>query len=192
MKIYFTASILSKSEYLKEYEAIVEALRQLGHIVVSEHILTKDSDQVLSQSEAEQQRYYRAMLARINSCDLMVAEVSFPSTVHIGHELTLALEKGKSVLALHQEGRRPVLFWGIDSERFYLAEYKLDNLEKILEDSIEYLADQQDVRFNFFISPNIQRYLDWVAKYRRTPRAVYLRELLEKDISENKDWKKQK
>ena len=192
MKIYFTASILSKSEYLKEYEAIVEALRQLGHIVVSEHILTKDSDQVLSQSEAEQQRYYRAMLARINSCDLMVAEVSFPSTVHIGHELTLALEKGKSVLALHQEGRRPVLFWGIDSERFYLAEYKLDNLEKILEDSIEYLADQQDVRFNFFISPNIQRYLDWVAKYRRTPRAVYLRELLEKDIRENKDWKKQK
>jgi hypothetical protein len=192
MKIYFTASILSKSEYLREYKAIVEALRKLNHSVVSEHIFKKDTNQVLSQSEAEQQRYYRAMLARINECELMVAEVSFPSTVHIGHELTLALEKGKPVLALHLAGKRPVLFWGIDSERFYLAEYNLDNLEDVLQDSIEYLSDQQDVRFNFFISPKIQQYLDWVARYKRTPRAVYLRELLEKDMRENKDWKKQK
>lgn len=192
MKIYFTASILSKAEYGKDYQTIVDSLRKLGHSVVSEHILTKTSDQVLSQSEEAQHRYYRAMLAKINDCDLMVAEVSFPSTVHIGHELTLALEKGKPVLALHQKGKRPVLFWGIDSEKFYLAEYSLDNLEDILEDSIEYLSDQQDVRFNFFISPKIQQYLDWVAKYRRTPRAVYLRELLEKDMRDNKDWKKQK
>lgn len=192
MKIYFTASISTKNEYGKEYKAIVAVLKKLGHSVVSEHILEKNINLVLSQSEAEQQRYYRSMLSRINECDLMVAEVSFPSTVHIGHELTLALEKGKPVLALHQSGKRPVLFWGIDSEKFYLAEYDLKNLDRILRDSIEYLSDQQDVRFNFFISPKIQQYLDWVSKYRRTPRAVYLRELLEKDIRENKDWKKQK
>ena len=192
MKIYFTASILSKSEYERQYKAIVESLKKLGHSVISEHILDKNSSQVLSQSEAEQQRYYRSMLTRITDCDLMVAEVSFPSTVHIGHELTLGLEKGKPVLALHQAGKRPVLFWGIDSEKFYLAEYDLNNLEEILADSIEYLSDQQDVRFNFFVSPKIQQYLDWIAKYKRTPRAVYLRDLLEKDMKENKDWKKQK
>lgn len=192
MKIYFTASILSKAEYEKEYRAIVNHLEKLGHVVVSDHVLEKQVEDILTQLEKEQQHYYRSMLTHINECDMVVAEVSFPSTVHIGHELTLGLEKGKSVLALHQKDKRPVLFWGIDSEKFYLAEYDMGSLKQVLKDSIEYLAEQQDVRFNFFISPKIQQYLDWLAKYRRKPRAVYLRELLERDMRENKDWKKQK
>ena len=192
MKIYFTASITSLKDYEKEYRAIVSTMRKLGHIVIDDQVFDKEADEILSQSEKEQQKYYRTMLTKIGACDLMVAEVSFPSTVHIGHELTLGLEKGKPVIALHKKGKRPVLFWGIDSEKFYLAEYDLENLEQILEDSIEYLSEQQEVRFNFFVSPNIQQYLDWVAKYKRTPRAVYLRELLERDMKENKDWKKQK
>lgn len=191
MKVYFTASILSKNEFGGAYQKIVNCLEDLGHKVAANHILRRSFEEVQSQIEGDQQRYYRTMLARINDCDLMVAEVSFPSTVHIGHELTLGLEKGKPVLALHQKGKRPVLFWGIDSEKFYLAEYDATNLKEVLEDSIEYLSEQQDVRFNFFISPKIQLYLDWVAKYKRTPRAVYLRELLEKDMKENKAWKKQ-
>lgn len=190
MRIYFTASILSKKEFEQEYQSIVKHLKDLGHHVIAEHILEKEIDDILAQLEDVQQRYYRSMLTKINECDLVVAEVSFPSTVHIGHELTLALEKGKPVLALHQRGKRPVLFWGIDSDKFYLAEYDLGSLRRVLRDSIDYLSEQQDVRFNFFISPKIQQYLDWLAKYRRKPRAVYLRELLERDMRENKEWKK--
>jgi len=79
------------------------------------------------------------------------------------------------------------------NERLIAIKYDVkSDLKKLLGEAIEYAAEKQDVRFNFFVSPEIQQYLDWVAKYKRTPRAVYLRELLERDMKENKDWKKQK
>jgi hypothetical protein len=54
----------------------------------------------------------------------------------------------------------------------------------------DYLSDTQDVRFNFFISPQIGNYLDWVSKNKRIPRAVYLRRLIEEDMKNNKEYER--
>ena len=186
MKIYFTSAISAMSRYGENYEKIVEVIQDLGYEVMADHILNKNLEYVLHQeSPEEHESYYKKMIKRISECDLLVAEVSFPSTVHVGHELTLALEKDKPVLALHVKGKKPVLFWGITSDKFYVAEYDLRNLKHVLKDSLIYLSDQQDTRFNFFISPKIANYLDWVSKEKRVPRAVYLRRLIENDMKKN-------
>jgi len=46
-----------------------------------------------------------------------------------------------------------------------------------------------DVRFNFFVSPKIISYLDWVSKNRMVPRSVFLRELIEKEMKKDKDFR---
>lgn len=192
MKIYFNATPLGKKEGLsKNYERIYHEIEKLGHAHVSKFVLNADANALSKQTHEEAVKFYKQMVQEMKSSEIVILEVSRHST-GVGHQATLALSFGKPLVALHLEGRSPYLFTGIQDDRLILVPYDLESIKKILEDSIEYAQGMLDVRFNFFISPEIQRYLDWVAKYKRTPRAVYLRELLERDMKENKDWKKQK
>lgn len=192
MKIYFSASISNIDKYRQNYEAIVRALEDLGHSVISDHVLKKQTkNDYETQSEKEALAMQRKMSNWKKQADMCVFEVSSPS-LGIGQEIAFALSNKKQVLALHTSNTKPHILRDEGEDSLFLTEYNLNNLEDILDEYIDYAKEHADTRFNFFISPEIQIYLDWVAKYRRTPRAVYLRELLERDMKENKDWKKQK
>jgi hypothetical protein len=70
-----------------------------------------------------------------------------------------------------------------------LFEYEdLAELGKEIPMLLDFASDQQDTRFNFFISPKHQNYLDWIAKYKKVPRSVYLRELIETDMANNSEF----
>lgn len=64
----------------------------------------------------------------------------------------------------------------------------MNNLDGILAKAVEDAMKHADVRFNFFVSPKILAYLDWVAQKRMIPRSVYLRNLIEKEMKKNKDF----
>lgn len=189
MKIYFTAAIAQKGDLGKNYQAIVDALKKMGHTVAEDTTTTPLND-AINKSDEQRVDYYKKVLGWIATCDLVVVESSFPSTLHIGHEISLALEKGKPVAALYIKGKEPSFFLGFSTEKLMWLEYDLPSIEETLRYAVEVAQEKMDVRFNFFVSPEIQQYLDWVAKHKRTPRAVYLRELLEEDMKTNKDWKK--
>lgn len=188
MKVYFTGSLHNKDIDKKLYRHIVDLLESKGHKVRSEHILKTEPISLDGQSAMERSSYYAKLNKWLAEADLVVCEVSYPSTINIGHEVSLALDKGKPVLALYQQGRNPGVLQGIKSDRFLLVEYTEQDLDNTLDYGLEEAADQVDVRFNFFISPAIGRYLDWVSKKRRIPRAVYLRRLIEKEMKENKEY----
>ena len=191
MKIFFNASLTGKKLYKSNYLAIIDQLEKLGHTIISAPVKTGDITKVARASQQQAEKYYQDLMKSIAAADINVFEVSYPST-GIGHKIAVSLHNGKPVIALYVKGKNPYIFDSVIDEKLQVLEYQVKELETLLKDALEYATDQQDVRFNFFISPKIQQYLDWVSKYRRTPRAVYLRELLEKDIRENKDWKKQK
>ncbi len=191
MKIYFSASVASIDKNRNNYEAIVTALESLGHSVISDHVLNKTKSEYESQSEKESLAIQRKMANWKKQAEMSVFEVSTPS-FGIGQEINFALNNRKPVLALYTAESKPHILRDEGEELLFLLEYELKTLKDSLAEYIDYAKQQQDVRFNFFVSPEIQHYLDWLAKYKRTPRAVYLRELLERDMKENKDWKKQK
>lgn len=188
MKIYFTAAVLNKPQYGGYYERIVKKLESMGYEVYSDHILKYDVNAIVNQPKEELASFYSEMTKMVSSSDIVVAEVSFPSTVNVGHEMSIGIDKGKPVLALSLVGKKPVLFWGMESEKFYSIEYTDRDLEGMVEMSIEALKDQQDTRFNFFISPKHQHYLDWVAKHRKIPRAVFLRNLIDEEMYQDKGY----
>lgn len=191
MKIFFDASLTGKLEYQDNYLAILHNIKKIGHSIVAAPVEDGDIKLVAKEAQIEAVRYYEKLMKWIGNSDITIFEVSYPST-GIGHEIAVALYKGKPVIALHIKGKKPYILESIVNDKLQVVEYEMKDLADSLKDSLEYAAEKQDVRFNFFVSPEIQQYLDWVAKYKRTPRAVYLRELLEKDMKENKDWKKQK
>ncbi|MFC1653292.1 hypothetical protein ACFL1M_00400 [Patescibacteria group bacterium] len=187
MKIYFTGSLhggVGKDVYGK----IVGFLEKIGHKVMSDHILKMTTGEIDNRTHDQRLKYHRKMNKMITSCDLVVCEVSFPSSISIGHEVTLALDKGRPVVALYQPGKEPGVLQGVKSDRFLLFEYTEKDLDDILDYAVEEAVEKVDIRFNFFISPMIGQYLDHVSKKKKTPRAVYLRRLIEKDMKKNTEY----
>lgn len=185
MKIYFSAAVIFNTERGKFYERIVKSLESSGHKVISYGVTGKSISKINGQTEDELVDHYKKVVKWITESDLVVVEASFPSTLHIGHEIGLALDKGKPVVILYEKGAKPFFLSGNESDKLLLTEYTDSNLEKVVEDVIDYAAEQADTRFNFFVSPSIVNYLDWVSKSKRLPRAVYLRKLIEEDMKNN-------
>jgi len=188
MKIYFVSSISGKQKYLANYERIVEVLRKQGH-QVTESTLQPSFDYVYSLKEDQKVTHYNNVLRWIKSSDVVVTEAS-TSSLGVGYEISLSLEKGKSVIALYFEGHAPHFLEGLESEKLTLVKYSIDNLDEILKEAIDFVSDQTDSRFNFFISPRHVSYLDMISKKRRIPKSVYLRELIEADKVQNMEYDK--
>ncbi len=190
MKVYFTASVSGKEEYIKSYEAIIDTLKGLGHKVFAEHILKTSKSDIINQSDRERLSYYRKMIEMISQSDLCIAEIS-TSSLSVGHEITVALDKAKPVIAFHDRKVAPNLVRAINSNKIQIIPYELKSLPDIIQRAINRAKESVDIRFNFFISPPINGYLDWISKVKRIPRAVYLRNLLEKEMAKNKEYQDQ-
>ncbi len=188
MKVFFTASLTGKKHYLDNYKKIVDLLKKEGAEVISDHIFLKERSEVERESLEERQEYQKKFRQWINESDLVLAEISYPST-GVGYQITYALEKGKPVIALHVESKVPIALEGGSPNKLLVSPYSLDELDEIIPDLTEEAKNQMDVRFNFFISPKIVTYLDWISKNKKTPRAVFIRRLIEEHMKKNKEYK---
>lgn len=188
MKILFETSVTGRNEYEKNYQAIDQVLNRLGHEVISPVFITWRKD-VEAETEQQANQYYKNLRKWIKEAEILVFEASYPS-LGVGHEVTWGLQLGKPVIVLYVKGKKPFILEAFPSEKLQIIEYRLDNLERQLKDAVGYAADQQDTRFNFFISPKIGTYLDFIAKKKKLPRAVYLRKLIEEDMKSNKEYEK--
>ncbi len=187
MKVYFLGSISGKGQYLKNYQKIVEVLRSLK-VEVIENTLEPTRAYVEELSDEKKVEFYKKVLQWINQCDILIAEGSYPS-IGIGHEISLAIEKGKPVVVLYEKNvHTSHLLEGLHSDKLLVIKYDFDELGDVVREAIDYVSDQVDTRFNFFVSPKHQHYLDWISRNRMVPRAVHLRKLLENDMDTNKEY----
>jgi len=187
MKAYFTASLRGIDKYYGNYVRIVKALEELG-LEVFEQTTKVTKNYVHKEiSNEEKVRYYKQVLRWITQVDVVVVEASY-SSLSIGHEISLALERDKPVVVLYCEGDAPHFLIGIKSDKLLIQKYSLGDLKRVLKSAIEYASARHDTRFNFFIPRRLVVYLDWVSKKRRIPRAVYLRQLIRREMQMNKDY----
>lgn len=188
MKIYFTASLRGKKDFGENYIRIIKALEELGNKVYSEHITSHDSANVEQQSKEESQKIYGRLITEIKKSELFVAEVSSQS-LSVGHEITEAISLSKPVIVMYTGENRPGLLFGADYDKLQIVKYELGDIRKLLAVAIAEARKRADVRFNFFVSPKILSYLDWVAKNKMIPRSVFLRDLIEKEMKKDKGFK---
>ena len=186
MKVYFVASIRGKSQFLENYKSIVGALRA-GGLEVIENILKPTEKEVYALTDGGKIEYYKRVLKWISQADIVVAEASF-SSLGVGYEISLALEKNKPVIVLYEEGQATHFLGGIQSDRLSLVKYTLVKLPSILKQAFEHSSAQMETRFNFFVPRRLVVYLDWISKNKRIPRAVYLRQLIRREMQRNRDF----
>lgn len=191
MKIVFIASHSQQKEFGKYYEVIRDSLTQGGNTLFTGSLFEKNQDEVLSKSD-HREKWYKQVLSNIKSSDITVVEISHPSSANVGHILTTALDSGKPVIALYKDGYEPLFLRGRVDDKLTLLSYTDNDIKSVVSNALEYVLSVQDVRFNFFISPEIGQYLDWVSKNKRIPRAVYLRKLIEEEMNNNTEYNESK
>jgi len=131
---------------------------------------------------------FKRWLVYVKKCDVVVVEVSGHSMT-LGYVIGKALELNKPVVALHGKGQKSYFVSGIDSSKLQVAEYDEKNVFEVLDEAMDKAKKMVDVRFNFFVNPKILTYLDWVAMNKKIPRSVFLRELIEKHMKRDKEFR---
>ncbi|MBP7768391.1 hypothetical protein KA082_00955 [Candidatus Woesebacteria bacterium] len=190
MKVYFTASARGTKNHLSIYRKIYQIIDELGNVNLDDLVCTIQEENFYNGAHSDKVSLYKKSMAYINAADVVVLEVSTHS-LSMGYLMNKALDMGKPVIALYSENNDPYFAEGINNDKLQLLKYSEENLDTVLKSALEYAGDLVDVRFNFFISPAIGRYLDWVSKVKKIPRSVYLRALIEHEMEENKEYNDQ-
>ncbi|HEY9153015.1 MAG TPA: nucleoside 2-deoxyribosyltransferase [Anaerolineales bacterium] len=103
MNIYFACSITGGREFERVYQELTAALVMGGHDVPTAHLA--ESNVLSLEAVVEPREVYERDVAWIQAAGAVVAEVSVPSH-GVGYEIGFALNAGKPVLCLFQEGRK--------------------------------------------------------------------------------------
>jgi hypothetical protein len=190
MKIYFIASsrLVDKEPglYRQMYETIAQDHKMLSDKVLS-WIKAGVKDITEASLKVKRENYEQAVKC-VKKSDIVVMEVSGHS-MSMGYLIGLALEACKPVVALHKSAHSPVFIKGILDPKLLIREYNAKNLEEVIKESMKKASNLIDVRFNFFVSPKILNYLDWVSQKKMVPRSVFLRNLIEKQIKKDREFK---
>ena len=101
MNIYFACSITGGRAYEAVYQEITSYLLANGHEVPTAHLAA--SNVMALEKVIDPREVYDRDVKWIRACDALIAEVSVPSH-GVGYEIGFALEQGKPVLCLAQEG----------------------------------------------------------------------------------------
>ncbi len=190
MKIYFVASpraIGGEGSFLRQ---MYDYLKK-SNGMTSDLLVRLDEDNVkefYGASHKEVVEHYKKTMLAIKKADMVIVEVSLHS-MSMGFIVNKALELNKPVIALYKKGFEPYFFSGIENEKLRILEYTEKVWQETLDEAVNFGKGSGDVRFNFFVSPKILAYLDWVAKTKKLPRAVFLRELIEKEMRKDKGFR---
>ncbi len=190
MKIYFVASpraIGDEGSFLRQ---MYDYLKK-SNSMTSDLLVRLDEDNVkefYGASHKEVVEHYKRTMLAIKKADMVIVEVSLHS-MSMGFIVNKALELNKPVIALYKKGFEPYFFSGIENEKLRILEYTDKVWQETLDQAVNFGKGSGDVRFNFFVSPKILAYLDWVAKTKKLPRAVFLRELIEKEMRKDKEFR---
>lgn len=103
MNIYFACSITGGREYERVYQDLTAALLADGHTIPTAHLA--DSNVIAVEAAVSPRDVYERDVTWIRAADALIAEVSAPSH-GVGYEIGFALNEGKPVLCLLQDGRK--------------------------------------------------------------------------------------
>ena len=190
MKICFVGSIKNKENGLDDYQTIVDALKRGGDKVFYEHVMNYSQSDLDTLGEDKKVSFHKKVIDLIKKSDMVVAEITSQS-LSVGYLISMALDLSKPTVLLYKGNSKPNIISALEeSDKLFVTNYKdTEQLIEVVADMVTKAKGKSDVRFNFFVSPKILAYLDFVAQKRMIPRSVFLRDLIEKEMKKDKDFK---
>ncbi len=186
MKVHFIGDLGGNKN---DYKSITSVIKKHNGELITDHSLVRTLKDIETETPEDAELYAKKMSQWLKQADVVVVETTIP-LLGAGYEIAIALQLGKPVICLYRpDGKNtPHVLKGLESDKLQVIGYNDKNLEEALSLALSYATEQMDTRFNFFVSPSIVNFLDWVSKKKRLPRAVYLRRLIEEDMRSNTEY----
>lgn len=195
MKVFFHAQLRDLENYFVFYRLIYNTISELGYQHTYNIFNVKDSRKISNRPDSfensKKADQYTNLIKNIKLSDIIVVEISLHSFTS-GFLMHEALIDGKPVIALYLESNDSFYMTNMHYERLQFVEYNSSNIRGRLEKAFELAKKQIDVRFNFFISPDIISYLNYISSEFHISKSTYIRDLIIKDIKKNKHYTRKK
>ena len=107
MRIYLACTVRGERSGVLAGRAICQRLQQLGHEVLTTHLLAEDVES--AEAQLTEQQVYRRDIDWLSRCDVLVAEASGSSYgvgFEVGYLIGRARETGQRVLLVYDAARR--------------------------------------------------------------------------------------
>lgn len=175
MFVYLSASYRYLNKNKDLYYKVVKILSNGGYQLISNWIEDKNKltpEQLFKQTEAD-----------IKKSDLLVAEVTQPST-GVGQQISLALSQKIPVIILMRSDikHEPRFTVGMKSPYIKVIKYETNSLEEGLRKSLGNIKKDKYVKFNFITTRDINDFLEKTSKEKNVSKSEFLRKIIE-------DWK---
>ncbi len=177
MKIFFQASPRGLVQYSEHITKTYRYIEKLGHTHLNDFIISKEAVKFYTYDEIQLQEIYQEVISEMKKADLVILDISIHSLT-MGFYVKAALDFDKPTIILHAKNQKPRFFSGIQNDLLQILEYTPETIPETLEDAINFAKDKINIRFNMFLSPELNNYLKWAAIRTGTQRSSFFRSLL--------------
>lgn len=196
MKAHFTCSTNQFEENFELYKTIRKNILQNGIKITRDWIYEEFNLRKKGIKKYSADVYEKTIQAILDA-DVVIIEGSIPS-FHIGHQITIALQKNKPVLLLMQKlekGKWPfIATYHNEYDRrnlLHVKKYTKRSLKTIIKRFLKEYKKGPQVRFNLFLDSAIDSYLSWASFTYKKSKSEIIRDLVKKNIDlEDKKYKK--
>lgn len=190
MRVFLTASTYGRQHYLDVYQRITNLIKSEGHTPIAHHLLENSHEEMITWTEQDRNLFYNDWLNELKQADVVFAEVSYTST-SVGYVVANVVNMGKPVIVFYNGDKEPNIFKTLEviNDKFTMVRYRhIDDLDREVPLMLRFASENQDTRFNFFVSPEIYNYLNYVSKSKKLPRSVFLRRLIDEDMAVDEEY----
>lgn len=191
MNIYFSGTITKDSSLKDNYKHIIKYLESFGHTVFHYRSESLAPEIVSKQTPEEIKESFKQLNSYIKRCDAYIADITIPS-VGIGYEIAQILEMKKLALVLKYDRAEfePLsTLQGNDSQFLRYKKYNTYSLEKIIDLFLSDVQDKMTSKFNLIISPELDRYLEFIAKNKKRPKSKFTRDAIKYFLENDEEYK---
>lgn len=184
MRFFFTASVHGKKQLESNYRLIEQEVKRLGHEVDNGNFSDQSPEEMDKWDEHQSLEFHKKIMNGMKRAEGLLIEASYPS-VGVGFNLASAVQLAKPIIVFFTGKEEPHIFRTLEkiNDKFQVVRYaNLDQLRKEIPPALAFATENQDTRFNFFISPEHAKYLDWIAQTYKMSRSVYLRRLINREM----------
>lgn len=190
MKVHFAASTSQIQELGKQYLNLCSMIKDMGHTITRDWL--PEAFEMINSGKTDFQRedVYEEVMKSILSCDVVVAEGSTAS-FSLGHQITLAISKGKPVLFLKYEKFKSNKRFssdfvdGIRNPLLTVIKYNEETLPDLLNDFLNKNGASPVVKFNIVLTKNIENYLSWASYTYKVNKSEFIRNLILKHMRDD-------
>ena len=198
MKVFFASSTSQIEKYFSTYRLICKT------IVENDSELTRDWLEGAREVQRKNlhvdfEKMYENIIASILDADVGIVEGTVKG-LSTGQQMTIALEKGKPVLFLHQNFGEDKFPFIVRKEQVPLFMDKIyhnpEEIPGLIKDFLDLHRKGKRVRFNLVLSPEEEKYLAWATFSYNKTKTGFIKEMIKErirgDIKYKHSFRKQK